>query len=206
MRCKKVDRLLSDYLDGAVSEKTAIKLEKHLRDCFQCRLTLSLFRKINKEIKSFLISEPSSEYWTNYWPRLKKKIEKSQAEKRPEYSSKKVWKWSLAAAGSGLILILVLVFLPERRPSEQIVYPFSSEQVIAGVIQEIEENNQLKEYFDWLVLAEIGEEMEQVSYFNKYESLVDFYSLFNQLTLEEKEIFSSQLIKEIQSKEVENET
>ncbi|HAL73811.1 MAG TPA: hypothetical protein DCM45_01810, partial [Clostridiales bacterium] len=42
LKCRKIDYLLPDYLDGLLNDRDRRKVEKHLADCEACRTGLAV--------------------------------------------------------------------------------------------------------------------------------------------------------------------
>lgn len=74
MECKKVERLLSDYLDNSlrVTDRDAIK--EHLAKCRKCTDCYYAMAKIDGLIKLKAKEKPSKEYWESYWGKLESKL------------------------------------------------------------------------------------------------------------------------------------
>ena len=45
MDCKEILEGLSDYIDDELAEKTCREIEKHLRDCYNCRVVVNTLRQ-----------------------------------------------------------------------------------------------------------------------------------------------------------------
>jgi hypothetical protein len=76
MKCKKVQKLLSDYLDGKVKEREKELIEAHLSGCPDCRKELESYKKTEELIKLKVKEEPASEFWERCWSEFKAKLEK----------------------------------------------------------------------------------------------------------------------------------
>lgn len=75
MRCRKVERLLSDYIDERISAVLKADLESHLKGCKVCTQHLIAFRKTDELVQLKAEEHPRPEYWNSYWMRLKDKLE-----------------------------------------------------------------------------------------------------------------------------------
>ncbi len=206
MKCKKYQKFLSDYYDGSLSERKSNKIKRHLEQCSECKEILYSYKKLDEEVKTISKFEPSSNYWENYWSKLKTRIEKESIIKGKAFLEKLNWKWSFVGImASVLIFVIIFTFLLKKREvSEEIYYPFS-DQYLFSFINEIEENNFLAEYFKELIFKEIGSEIENLNYFGYSEDFNDIYSLLNEMSDEEKKIFNSEIIKELRNKGVKDE-
>ena len=64
MRCRKVQRNLSSYLDRELELRAAKKLEAHLAGCPRCREKLAALERMEKALEGFPGREPSPFLWT----------------------------------------------------------------------------------------------------------------------------------------------
>ena len=83
MRCRRVERLLSDYIDGCLSESQRIIIEEHLKGCSLCRASLKRLEDTLALIKIKAAESPSEAYWNRFWPRLRSRLEERDEGKAP---------------------------------------------------------------------------------------------------------------------------
>ena len=107
MDCKKVNELLTKYLEEDLNPRDKCAVEKHLRDCRQCEGELALLKQILETAKNEKIPLPSEEYWASYTARLWQKLEGKAPTAEP---SKSLWgrplKWAIPAFALALILMV----------------------------------------------------------------------------------------------------
>jgi len=79
MECKRVKRKLSAYLDGELSNRGMLEIEKHLKDCTSCvQEKESILASLNLIDESIPVIEPSPYFWT----KLKYQILQREEQKR----------------------------------------------------------------------------------------------------------------------------
>lgn len=79
MNCKEVIRELSDYLDGDIDLSLAQVLERHLRDCEDCRIVVDTTQKT---IKLYCNCQPLA-----LPPDVRQRLDRALAEKLGRKSS-----------------------------------------------------------------------------------------------------------------------
>jgi len=75
LKCNHVKNLLSDYLDGVLSENQTFAIAKHLRSCRVCQHELETLEKTNQVLKLYIEKSPPDDYFQQLWPNLKHQIE-----------------------------------------------------------------------------------------------------------------------------------
>ena len=78
MDCRKINALLSAYLDGECSPEERRKVEEHLRRCPGCRSELELLRRIENGSRRTGPPDPGEPYWNTFLPRLRRRIDQEQ--------------------------------------------------------------------------------------------------------------------------------
>lgn len=109
MDCKKVKRVLSDYLANSLNPDCMDEVKKHLNECKECADSFKAVVETDNMVQLIAKEEPPEEYWENYLPKFKDKLDRAITTQSPE--SKKQFhiflpKFALAFNG---ILILMLV-------------------------------------------------------------------------------------------------
>ncbi len=205
MECKKYQKLISDYYSGTISEKDANKIKHHLEKCSKCREVLEFYKILDEEIRDVSTVELSSEYWNHYWPRIRENIEEISAIKHAFPLRRINWKWSVVGVAAVVLLaIITTVFFPGRGIKKGEDYSPFTDHYFLSFIHELEEDNYLAESFGEIVSSEMGKEIEEIYYFD-YSKDLDVYNLLNEMDDEERQIFYSEIIKEVKNKEVKNE-
>ncbi len=83
MDCRKINALLSAYLDGECSPEERRKVEEHLRRCPGCRSELELLRRIEDGSRRTRPPDPGEPYWSTFLPRLRRRIDQEQPQRVP---------------------------------------------------------------------------------------------------------------------------
>jgi len=103
MKCRKVRKLLDDYLDHLLPEREREEWEAHLKGCPACREIYRSARKLRELLSPGKRAAVPSGYWKSFWPRLRSRL----PERRPRAFPFPVWRPAYAAAlGSAVILVL----------------------------------------------------------------------------------------------------
>jgi len=195
MGCKKIEKWVSNNIDGELPEKKKKILEAHLKRCSSCSSYQKIIERIHKETKSLEMPEVSPAYREEFTSRVKTKISFPQPEKRigaPLFSR---WKWAWTAAA--LIFVIVVgsvLYLTQSRPPQE-VYIFSFENSLAQIYQEIGSDSELEDLFNSVILASIGETLEDSGWIIR----PDFYEdslLWDNLTEEEMRFLESEIKKD----------
>ncbi len=109
MKCKLVEKLIPEYIEGTLSPKRSHQLECHIDDCPQCQKELQAFEETIHHASSVPVEYPTPEAWKAFWPTLRVRISQSQGfeENRiPLWVRRHGWKM----AGVACVLILLLSF------------------------------------------------------------------------------------------------
>ncbi|MGB8953711.1 MAG: zf-HC2 domain-containing protein [Candidatus Aminicenantales bacterium] len=203
MDCKRIERWLSDYLDGELSRKKQKNVEAHLQKCPFCRSYKQRLETIQERAKTFSTPDIAPEYWQESLTRLKAKIDAAEADGfrhktiRPSLLSTG-WKWAWAGAGALFIAMLGLFLMLSRERSPQEMYALSFEETVERVYGEIGNNPELENQLNSVIAASINESVEGV-----YERIspMDYNSplFWEGLTEEELKFIESEIRKEIGS-------
>ena len=77
-KCDKIERLLSDYIDGTLSERQNSRVALHLRSCRSCKREIVDLKKTNHLLENFYVEpEASDVYYARFTTRLQQRIEQS---------------------------------------------------------------------------------------------------------------------------------
>ena len=109
MRCKKAEKLFSEYLLGDISSRHKILLEEHIDSCPACAEYLSAYRELLDLISSHPVAEPSDLYF-DALPRkilaIVKNIDTSS--QGTLFSPFRHWWKPVAALATAALVVLVL--------------------------------------------------------------------------------------------------
>ena len=195
MRCRKIEKLLSDNIDGELPEKKNKILETHLRKCSPCSSYAENIERLHEQAKNLEMHEVSPVYWEKFTSRIKTEISYAQQEKMRGSPLFLRWKW--AWAGAALLFVVVvglLLYLTQNRTPQE-VYIFSFESSLAKIYQEIGSDQELEQLFNSVILASIGETLEDSGWGERpdfYENLI----LWENLTEEEMRYLESEIKKD----------
>jgi len=77
-KCEKIERLLSDYIDGTLSERQNSRVALHLRSCGSCKREVVALKKTNHLLENFYVEpEASDAYYARFTTQLQHRIEQS---------------------------------------------------------------------------------------------------------------------------------
>ena len=77
-KCDKIERLLSDYIDGTLSERQTANVALHLRFCRSCKREIVDLKKTNHLLENFYVEpEASDAYYARFAIRLQQWVEQS---------------------------------------------------------------------------------------------------------------------------------
>ncbi|MDD5455306.1 MAG: zf-HC2 domain-containing protein [Candidatus Ratteibacteria bacterium] len=109
MDCRKVEKLLSRYLDNSLNESSLDEVKSHLDSCEKCMTEFNAMVKIDGLVKLKAKETPSKEYFENYWRRLEDKIDNGHIYSLSE--QKRLFSPFLARFAFNSILAALLIFL-----------------------------------------------------------------------------------------------
>lgn len=199
MRCKTVERWISDSLDKDVSGRKKILIKKHVNDCPSCRTFRENILQIEAEAKNLETREVSPAYMQEFSTRLKSRIlsleKKEKIETLPFFKQK----WVLAASAFFMVAVIGLVFLlflPEKVPEKEF-YVFSFDEALEEVYREIGDDIELESEFNSLILASIDNLLRPSAWAEIQRTEDDFF-LWEDLTDEELKFLESEIKKEME--------
>jgi len=73
MRCLKVRKKLSAFIDNELDETIRAKIEEHLRECFSCRHELMLLNQTWEVLEIWEKIELSENFEAKFWQRVREK-------------------------------------------------------------------------------------------------------------------------------------
>ena len=77
-KCHKIERLVSDYIDGTLPERQAANVTLHIRSCRSCKREVAGLKKTQHLLKNFYVEpEASDTYYAQFTTQLQKRIEQS---------------------------------------------------------------------------------------------------------------------------------
>jgi hypothetical protein len=168
MRCKKIEKWISDGIDGRLSAEKRTILESHIAACASCRAYREHLENIQKESQGLLRPQPAPGYWQESISRLKAGLRAAQGagtkvKEIPSPSFLFKWKWAWAGAAALLVVALGLYFIlssPKARPEMMAVF---LDDAIAGIDQEIGDNPELEKYLNSVLQDSIYENIGEIN-------------------------------------------
>ena len=193
MNCQRIEKWISDSLDGELAERKKNRLEDHLRKCSSCRSYKSKMTKIHELSQSLPWPEKSPVYWQGFSLRLRKKLSALEPERKRVHR----WRWAYLAAGTAVLTLVIgsLFFIQKlsQKPPVEEFYIFSFEEAMADISLEIGNDVELEDLLNSIILEDINALVrETTGPYNDY-----FFLEF--LTEEEIEFLESAIKKEMKS-------
>lgn len=204
MRCKKIEKWLSDRIDGEFSERKIKALLAHLERCPSCRSYDAALKIIQDEARSIQRPKVSPFYWEEFTSRLKANLSSKKQEKRLEQPFAKRWRWAGASAALTFLIVVGVYFLLFFKKPVPEMYVFSYEDSLAQISQEIGRDSELENLFNLVVLVSIGESLEE-SGWQDSPGFQEKSFLWENLSEEEMRLIESEIKKEEKIEEESNE-
>jgi hypothetical protein len=197
MNCTKVEKWLSDRIDGALSERKTRAIEAHLEKCAACRSYAASLEKIHEEILHLEREEASPAFWEGFAQRLKANLGSAREMKnRRPFVRGWNWVWSGAALLAVVLVGLYLLLFQNPQPQEMVV--FSLENSLTRIYQEIGDDSELEELFNSILVESINEYLEDSEWRERPEFLNNLL-FWENLTEEELKFLESEIKKDITS-------
>jgi hypothetical protein len=198
MKCQKMEKWISDLVDGELSDKKKILLERHLTDCPSCMEYKKHLQTIHSEIGEWEKSEESPSLSTDFSSRLRTKLSAANGSERIK-PFVRGWiggqKWIFAAGSVFLVAaaVLLLILMPQSRNGlngEQVV--LSIEEAMDMVFQEIGDDSDLEDIFNTMIVSSIEKTIEDT---HQEESLylLPEYLFLDDLTDEDLTILKKEI-------------
>lgn len=197
MRCKTVEKWISDSLDKNVSERKTLQIEKHVKDCPGCRAFHDNILQIESETKNLETTEVSPAYKQEFANRLKSKILSLERKEKKEELPFFKQKWIFAASAFLMVTVLGFVFflsMPEKIQEKEF-YVFSFDEAVEEVYREIGDDIDLERAFNSQILASINNLLSPSAWAEEQRTEDDLF-LWEGLTDEELKFLESAIKKE----------
>jgi hypothetical protein len=183
VRCKNIEKWISDGIDGKLTADKRALLESHVAACASCRAYRERLENIQKESQRLLRPQPAAGYWQESISRLKAELQAREeagtmvkAVLRPAFSPK--WQWAEAGAAALLVVAFSLYFVLSGPKASLEMMAFSFGDAINGINQEIEGNPELVKDLDAVIRDSIYEQIRG------FEDVVNPFHYENPLFLE----------------------
>ncbi len=127
--CARIEELISARMDGATSPEEDARIERHLRDCADCRATALAFSHVDREVSAYLRATPVPAI-ARPW---------REARRTPLFAQGLLTRWRPATLALTTILVLVVAsvlafgaFQGKTRPAQQTSAPQSAYTTSGG--------------------------------------------------------------------------
>ncbi len=197
MKCKSVEKWISDSLDKDISERKISLIEKHVIRCPSCRAFRENILLLEKEARTIAIAEVKQDYKQEFSLRLKSKILSLEEKENKVALPFLKQRWVLVSSAFVLAAIMMSVFLlilPEK-VQEMEFYAFSFGDAVEGIYREIGEDIELERAFNSQILAAIDDLLNSSAWTEQQRTEEDFF-LWEDLTDEDLEFLESAIKKE----------
>ena len=168
MRCKKIEKWISDGMDGKLSAEKRTILESHIVACASCRAYREHLENIQKESQGLLRPERAPAYWQESISRLKAGLgagkgaaAKIKEIRSPSFLSK--WTWAWAGAAALVVVAFGLYFILSGPKTSQEIMAFSFEDAITRIDQEIGKNPELEKDLNSVIQDSIFEHIGEIN-------------------------------------------
>jgi len=198
MSCRRMQRRISDAVDGEISPRRRQRLEAHLARCAECREYARRLHRIHAEIPELRSAAPTPEEEADFAARLERRL---QAEgPLPPASSRAgvpLWlRWaapSAAAAAVALLLMLPRIRGPVSDPEDMTL---TMESTVRSVLRAHQSDPSLSDLFDHMLLESLGDDLDQVA---DAIGPLENPLIWEELTQEELEYLEGELAKDVKS-------
>lgn len=190
MRCEKIEKWISDEIDGSLSRKKQRILAGHLANCASCRGYKQRLEKLQVEAKNLPLPVLAPGYWQESIAKLKANLEKAKPAEQKEFKLRprqapaffpgRRWAWAGAASVLAVAMGLYFILFQAKVPLE--TFPAAFADQVNSLYEKIGGNSDLEEEFNSVLKASISEvagesdgEVKHLLYGNSFfiESLSD---------------------------------
>lgn len=198
MKCKKIEKWLSDRIDGELSKEKEKVLEDHLERCASCRSYAASIAKIQDKALSIKDSETSAAFWEGFTSKLKANLKSLQQERKERRLLGLGWNWVWSGAALLAMVVVGVYLLFFQSPQPQEMYVFSLENSLARIYQEIGDDDELEKLFNSVIMESIGEYLEDSEWRERPDFLENLL-LWEDLTEEEMKFLESEIKKNVKT-------
>jgi len=197
MRCQKIEKWLSDRIDGELSKEKERLLEDHLEKCASCRSYAASIAKLQDEAMSIKDAEISPLFWEEFASELKANLKSFQQEKKVRRPFVLGWNWVWSGAALLVVVVgLYLLFFQSQPPQE--MYVFSLESSLSRIYQEIGDDSELEELFNSVIMDSIGESLEDSGWRERPDFLENLL-IWEDLSEGEMKFLESEIKKDVKT-------
>jgi hypothetical protein len=159
MKCEKIQRWLSDSIDGEIPKGKKAEIEAHLDSCPSCRVFLNQITLIDVEVKNLEVPEQSPPHSAEFTSKLRSAIaeQEDKSEDGILHVFRKKWVFVPASVFLVTLFILIFVFYEKGDFQDEELYVFSFGKAVEEIYQDMGSEMTLQEAFHSLVSASINE-------------------------------------------------
>jgi hypothetical protein len=194
MKCNKIQRWISDRIDGIGSRKEKAMIGKHIEVCSACRAFQEQMREIEEQAKFLALPEFSPAPSGEFVSRLRSTISEIE-EKRSSgilHVFRKKWIFIPASAFILTLFILIFVFYEKGDIQEEDVYFLSFGNAMEEIYEDIGDDVVLHQAFNTMVSASINEMLGGLDWDEGLDWETDLF-LWEELSEEELGILEQQI-------------
>lgn len=197
MKCDKIQHLISDSADGAVSKEENAVIQAHIETCSVCRTYLDQVEAINELARSFDAPEVSPERSGEFAMKLRSAI--SELEGKSNGGVLRVFrkKWIFVPASVFVLSLFILIFVFYEKGDflDEEVYVLSFGNAVEEIYQDMGSDLELQEAFHSLVSASIDEMLIATDWDERLE-WEDNYLLWEEFSEEERGVLDPEIKKD----------
>ncbi len=159
MKCSKVERWISDSVDGEISGRKKEEISAHIESCPACRAFRDQLMQIDDETKTLGFPGMSAEHSREFSIRLRSAILDIEEKRKGGILHAFRNKWVFVPTSLVLVSLFILIFIFYDRGDfqEEEIYVFSFGTAVEEIYQEIGDDAALQEEFNHLISASINE-------------------------------------------------
>lgn len=198
MRCTKIEKWLSDRIDGELSQKKTRILEAHLEKCAGCRFYAASLENIQDIARSRGRQDAPVAFWEGFESKLKANLDSARLQEEEKRPVRPGWNWVWSGAALLVVISIGLYFLFFQGGASPEIYVFSLENSLTEIYQEIGNDSELEELFNSIVIASIGESLD----YSEWEESPDLFEnllLWEDFTEEEIKLIESGIKDDVKS-------
>ena len=159
MKCQKIQRWLSDSVDGEISQSKNDMIAAHIETCPACRDFRDQIKQISDEVRGLDIPGMSVTQSREFSRRLRSTIEDFEEKKEEGILHVFRNKWIFIPASLVLVSLFILIFIFYDRGDfqDEELYVLSFGKAVEEIYREIGDDAALQEEFNHLISASINE-------------------------------------------------
>ncbi len=172
LNCPEIHKHLLEAFDEGALDNLPDNVEKHIESCNNCQQNYLELVELDQGLAHIPVEEPSLDYWINFLPRLRQRMERVPAQvKRGD----RAWR---PALGTALVLTLLLIQSPQRI-SQPGWYAVDSQSSIENDLSVYAGDNITDQEFTLLEAAWEDENLIASSLMTEEHDIIELFSTSN---------------------------